>query len=244
MRLFNQTKNNLAWSMGGEAFACEPYGSLVVDDALLEPIRSRGLPLGVAPVPPEVKAVQRVAEAEADSKNGELATLRAAVVTAQAEANAARQEVELASVATSRANERATVLERDLAAARSSLESAQSERLAAEALLEGQAGAESQAVAEVTKRAALAVAAEQAASGELAKTRATLESVEAALKSSRSECEALAAELVREKADKRAANELLEETAGRAVEAEKRADTTEAKLREQSTKKLEKRDRA
>jgi chromosome segregation ATPase len=98
MRLHNQGKNALSWDMGGERFSCEPWGAIEIPDALVSAVRSRGLPLDVTPVAPELRAQVRVADERAASDAAPLLALRKQADDAQASERAAKAEVEALSV--------------------------------------------------------------------------------------------------------------------------------------------------
>lgn len=139
MRLFNQTKNELAWSMGGQAYGCEPWGSLEVPDELVPACRSRGLPLDVAPVSPEARAQVRVADERAAADQAPLLALKAQAENAQAGEREAKRELESASVEISRlrselraANELADSLRDQLARVTSDKDAAEQLMSAAE----------------------------------------------------------------------------------------------------------------
>lgn len=112
MLLFNQTKNALSWGLGGEKYACEPWGSVELTEETAEVAKRRGLPLDVAPVAPEHRAQARI-EAEADaSKLDALRSLRSQLDLAIAADKAARDElgrmnIELSSVRDTLRQERA-----------------------------------------------------------------------------------------------------------------------------------------
>lgn len=94
MRLFNQTKNALSWSMGGVTYSCQPWGPVSVPDDLVGAVRSRGLPLGMAPVERETRAKVLIADEEAQARDAPLIQLRKQLEDAQDKAKAAEQELE------------------------------------------------------------------------------------------------------------------------------------------------------
>lgn len=241
MRLFNQTKNALRWSMGGNTYECEPWGSVVVDDDLVAPVRSRGLPLDLVPVAPEVKAHARVAEAQAEVRDEALDGLREQVVRSKSDAATARAEVEAQSVELSKERERATKLERDLELTKAQLATSASEQQAAEALLINKGESESNELRELTARVATALAEAGAAKEESRRCAAELLGVQELLAAKEAELVLTKAETLRLVADKKAADELLEDTARSASDFEKRAKSAEAALSELRSKKTEKR---
>jgi hypothetical protein len=94
MQLFNQGKTALSWGMSGEAYSCEPWGAVEVPDALVEAVKSRGLPLAELPIAPESRARARVAEEEAAAMAEPLRALRKEADEAKADAEQARAETE------------------------------------------------------------------------------------------------------------------------------------------------------
>lgn len=93
MRLFNQSKNQLGWSMGGENYSCEPWGPIEVSDELVPAVKSRGLPLDVAPVAVELRAQARIADEQAEAKEAPLRALRQQCDDAQAAERSAKEEL-------------------------------------------------------------------------------------------------------------------------------------------------------
>jgi septal ring factor EnvC (AmiA/AmiB activator) len=92
MKLYNQGKERLAWSMGGRDFKCQPYGEVEVPQELLLFVKSRGLPLDATPVPAEVKASQQAQYARREAEGAEVVTLKrqlAEMRAAEAEAKKA-----------------------------------------------------------------------------------------------------------------------------------------------------------
>jgi hypothetical protein len=93
MRLFNQGKNQLGWSMGGVGFSCEPWGVVEVPDEFIESVKSRGLPLDVAPVAAELRAQVRIADEQAGAREAPLLALRQQADDAAASERAAKEEL-------------------------------------------------------------------------------------------------------------------------------------------------------
>jgi hypothetical protein len=98
MLQFNQTKHALKWSMGGQAFACEPWGSVKLEPEQVEACKRRGLPLAPAPVAPEDRAARVVAEEHAEASKGELQTLKREADEAKAAAAASKRDADTALV--------------------------------------------------------------------------------------------------------------------------------------------------
>jgi chromosome segregation ATPase len=245
MRLFNQTGNQLRWDMSPHGvFTCEPWGSLEIKESLVPFVLQLGVPIGKIPVAPEIKAQRRVEQAQTEAAEDVTRQLRDSLLASQAETAAARREVDIRQSELERINARAEKLARELESVRSELEASQVERTAAEALLTEQGNAESQAVADMTKRAADAAAEASVAKAELARVKETLAETEKAMTTLSKERDTLVAHIVRLKADKQASEDLLGETAKRAQDAEKRASELDASLRAVSDKKIEKRARA
>lgn len=93
MRLFNQSKNQLGWSMNGERYGCEPWGPVEVPDELVAAVKSRGLPLDVAPVAVELRAQARIADEQAEAAEAPLRALRQQCDDAQASERSAKEEL-------------------------------------------------------------------------------------------------------------------------------------------------------
>lgn len=134
-RLYNQTKNALSWKMGDppEVYECEPWGSVDIADDLVWAAHSRGLPLDITPVAPELRARTRVADEQAANQDAPLRALKEAAEAAEASERAAKLElgrvqVELneAREALRESNELVTKLGRDLGQAKSDKDAAES----------------------------------------------------------------------------------------------------------------------
>lgn len=113
MRLYNQTKKTLSWSMGVASFTCEPWGSVELSDDLAPFAMARGLPLDVSPVAPEQRAQQQIAEAVEAGKSDALRALRDQLDASKSAERAARDEIARLGVELSDARERATKAEED-----------------------------------------------------------------------------------------------------------------------------------
>lgn len=107
MRLYNQTKKSLEWSMGAESFSCEAWGSVEISDELAPFAKARGLPLGVSPVAPEQRAQAQIAEAVEAGKGDALRALRDQLDESKASERAAREEIARLGVELSETRERA-----------------------------------------------------------------------------------------------------------------------------------------
>ncbi len=98
MLQFNQTKNALKWAMGGQAFACEPWGSVDLDPEQVAACKRRGLPLAPTPIDPEARATMRLAEEQEEASKGALQALRKEADDAGAAAKAAKAQADAALV--------------------------------------------------------------------------------------------------------------------------------------------------
>lgn len=98
MRLYNQTRNALEWGMqwDGEhrSFAVEPFGTIEIDDDLVEHCKSRGLPLATTPMSPEQRAGTVLEEEKARAREDELTRLKEELASATFGIEEARKTVE------------------------------------------------------------------------------------------------------------------------------------------------------
>src|SRR4051812_45135412 len=94
MRLFNQTSNHLKTDLEGHAFECEPWGSVEIEESLVEHALKRGMPLGTIPVAPEVKAHARVEEAAKETRDELVEGLRSQILRLEADVNVAKAHAE------------------------------------------------------------------------------------------------------------------------------------------------------
>lgn len=236
MRLFNQTSNALNFEMSGVVYQCEPFGSLMVNDALVPFITARGVPLGTIPVAPEVRAHQRVASAQAEMTDKQRAEADAKLVALTTEVGSLRKQLE------EQVNElgfvRAAGIKSEAALAASKDEAAtlRAELAAAEAALQGQAGAVSDETKALTAEVVSLTAAQVGLREELATARRELAAEREIAAAKSAELVSLSAVHANLLNDKKALEELLEETAGRANDFEKRATTAEQRLEEQRSK--------
>jgi chromosome segregation ATPase len=235
MRLFNQKNLALRWDMDGRIYECEPWGSLEIDGSLLAPIRSRGLPLDTMPVAPEVKAHQRVAEAQADIADKERAETDAKLVLLSNEVAGLRRRVEEQASELASARGHGSKVEALLSASKGEAAALRAELAAAEALLASQAGNESEEAKALTQRIVELTATELAARDELNAARRELAAQRELAAGKGAELTSLSAVHANALNDKKALEELLDETARSAKEALARAETAEkalAQLRE------------
>jgi hypothetical protein len=94
MRLYNQTKNELEFSLAGEEYHVKPFGAVNIPDQWIETCRTRRLPLDVSPVPAETKATAIVAEERDAARADEVNKLNEALRIALASEAAAKEECE------------------------------------------------------------------------------------------------------------------------------------------------------
>ena len=94
MLAFNQTKHPLSWALSGQKFACEPWGSIDIPGELWGACVRLGLPLDVAPVPPERRAKERVEDERKASDDSVLLALKDRVAAAEAAARTIKEELE------------------------------------------------------------------------------------------------------------------------------------------------------
>lgn len=135
MRLFNQSKHQLGWSMGGQSFTCEPWGSVDVPEELVGAAKSRGLPLGPVQVAPEVRAHVRIAEERAAADQAPLLALRKEADEALAREKAAIAELERCQGDLARLNRDYRETNERIATLTDKLARAEADKAAAETLL-------------------------------------------------------------------------------------------------------------
>ncbi len=75
MKLYNQTKNPLRWTISMTTYTCEPWGEVDIPDMFVEHCKVRGLPLGTVAVAPEVKAGVSLEAATDAARKDELVVL-------------------------------------------------------------------------------------------------------------------------------------------------------------------------
>jgi hypothetical protein len=150
---YNQTKNELNWSMGGSPFKVEPWGSVSLDDQLMRLCLARGLPLGDVRVPPEHRARIKVEEEKRASENAPLLKLKEQADKAAESERAARRELEERNVQLVKALEKGRDLSARIKALETELAAAKADKGAAESLL-------AESAREATESAARAIRAE------------------------------------------------------------------------------------
>jgi len=155
MLLFNQTKNHLKWSMGGQSFACEPWASLDLPDEIAEHCTKRGIPLGVAPVAPEHRAQVRVEDERKASDDSALLAMKDRAEAAEADARAARGELTQAKQDLSAARGESKRLADELEKRTGELSRCQADKKTAEELLDAEAKRATDAEAKAIKAEAL-----------------------------------------------------------------------------------------
>jgi hypothetical protein len=94
MLQFNQTKHALKWRMSGHTFTCEPWGSIDLEPWQAEACKRRGLPLGPAPVDPEVRATRRLAEEQEEASKGAFQALKREADEAKGAARASKEQLD------------------------------------------------------------------------------------------------------------------------------------------------------
>jgi chromosome segregation ATPase len=236
MRLFNQTNNALNFEVSGIVYECEPFGSLMVDDALVPFITARGVPLAIIPVAPEVRAHQRVASAQAEITDKQRAEGEARLAALVTENGALRKQLEEQTSEIGLVRAAGIKAEAALAAAKDDAATLRVELAAAEAALQGQAGAESDEAKALTAEVITLTAAQVGLREELATARRDLATQRELTAAKDAELVSLSAVHANTLNDKKALEELLEETAGRASDFEKRAVAAEGRLEEQRSK--------
>lgn len=141
MKLYNQSKNPLRWKIGMTQFTCEPWGEVDVQDMFVEHCKARGLPLGVSPVAPEVKADVALANANELARRDEILALQHELALARASEGTAKLEVEKIARELSDEKTAKLVLSADLADTKRKHEALVAEHVALNQLLEEQAKA-------------------------------------------------------------------------------------------------------
>lgn len=156
MLAFNQTKHDLSWSLAGQKYSCEAWGSVDVPEELWPACKKLGLPLDVASVPPELRAQVRIEDERKASDDSALHALKERAEMAEASARSLKDElqrniVELAESRgeTKRAND-------EILALKSALARANADKKAAEEMLDAEAKRATDAEAKAIKAEALA----------------------------------------------------------------------------------------
>lgn len=236
MRLFNQTSNALNFEMSGVVYQCEPFGSLMVDESLAPFILARGVPLGTIPVAPEVRAHQRVASAQAEITDKQRAEGEAKLAALTTEVGALRKQLEEQVSELGFVRAAGIKAEKELVASKDEAAMLRAELTAAEAALQGQAGAVSDETKALTAEVVTLTAAQVGLREELAVARRELAASREIAAAKDAELVSLSAVHANTLTDKKALEELLEETAGRANDFERRATAAEGRLEEQRNK--------
>lgn len=135
-RLYNQTNKRLSWEMGAKTFSCAPFDYVEIPDDLVDPCRSRGLPLGVTPIAPETKAKSALDAEQEAARKDEFRQLRLELETVQAGERTAKSTAESLSDQLSDSAKTVQRLEQELVAAKDQLRIKTGDHEAAVALLE------------------------------------------------------------------------------------------------------------
>lgn len=94
MLAFNQTKHDLTWSLAGQKYSCEAWGSVDVPEELWSACKRLGLPLDVASVPPELRAQVRIEDERKASDDSALHALKERAEKAEVTARSLKGELE------------------------------------------------------------------------------------------------------------------------------------------------------
>jgi hypothetical protein len=95
-KLYNQSKHPLKWTINMTTYTCDAYGPVDVPDMFVVHCKTRGLPLDVTPVAPEVRAQDGLAAATQAAKADELLNLRHECELLKASERTAKMELERA----------------------------------------------------------------------------------------------------------------------------------------------------
>lgn len=234
MRLFNQTNNALKFEMSGVVYECDPFGSLMVDDALVPFVTARGVPLGTVPVAPEVRAHQRVASAQAEITDKQRAEGEAKLAALTTELGAVRKQLEEQVSELGFVRAAGIKAEAALAASKDEAATLRAELAAAEAALQGQAGAISDETKALTAEVVTLTAGQVRLREELATALRELASQRELTDAKSAELISLSAVHANVLNDKKALEELLDETAKRASLFEERATKAESILNDRA----------
>lgn len=220
--LYNQTKNALSFEMGGKKYGCEAWGSVELPEKYLPFVTSYGLPLGPVPVVPEMRARVIVEEELDASRKSDLRKQREEALTAQAQARAAGEELGRAQIELGQARQRCAALEDEIRRRDDQIASLVAEKKAADELLQETARQATAAEERALKSVGDRTSAQKATAQELATTLDRLAAEEARVTELQSQIAALREQVNSAKADKKAAEELLQETARKLAQAEER----------------------
>ncbi len=158
MLRFNQTKNALSWKLSGQVFTCEPWGSVDIPDGLVQACVSMGLPLGVSATAPEQRAQERIEEEKRARENDAFAAVLRRAEAAEADAKAAKAELERLQVAMSDTRAAFVKLSTERDALAGELARTKADKDAAERLLSEQAQRAEDAEVKAQKAEALSAA--------------------------------------------------------------------------------------
>lgn len=136
MLLYNQTKNPLRWKISMTTYTCDAWGSVEIPDMFVMHCKTRGLPLDVSPVAPEVRANVGLADATSKANSDELVILRNEVELARSSEKSAKSELEKVKTSLSDAQSDATKLQVSVAEQKRVNGEQKAELQAAEKLLE------------------------------------------------------------------------------------------------------------
>lgn len=135
-RLYNQTNKALDWSMGGKKFACSPFDHVDIPDELVEACKSRHLPLAVTPIPPEAKAKTTLAVEQDLARKDEVRLLKIELDDAKAREAIAKKTAENLQADLSDRDGKIVKLTKELDQTKDRLRIVESDKTAAESLLE------------------------------------------------------------------------------------------------------------
>jgi predicted nucleic acid-binding Zn-ribbon protein len=135
MLLHNQTQHRLDWEALGRKYRWDAYGACEVPGDLVAHLVAQKFPVAEIPVAPETKA-RRVAEEErATIRSDEYLRLKESLAAAEADAKAARAEIQAAESRRETAEARSVALSDRVRALESELASAKADTKAAEELI-------------------------------------------------------------------------------------------------------------
>lgn len=156
MLRFNQTKNRLSWSMSGQAFECEPWGSVEIPDEFWEACLSRGLPLGISAAAPERRAQERIEEEKRAREGDAFSTVLKRAESAEAYAKDCKLQLERAQIELSEAHAALVKADTKNVALANELARTKADKEAAEQLLSQEAKRAEDAEVKAQKAEALA----------------------------------------------------------------------------------------
>ncbi len=139
MLAFNQTKHDLSWSLAGQKYACEGWGSVDVPEELWPACKRLGLPLDVASVPPELRAQVRIEDERKASDDSALHALKDRADKAEATARSLKGELERTITERDEARGGAKQALAEIEALKSKLARAEADKKTAEEMLDTEA---------------------------------------------------------------------------------------------------------